>query len=446
VKKRQQWVLTSMLALSVIASGCGGGNNGGNTPADGGNAAKPGTDNGGTASAQTITLKFWGGVPEEAGPLDMVKAWNESNPNVQVEYVRYVNDDSGNLKLDTALVAGENIDLYTNYAKFMLEKRVQAGGALNLSELEGYDIDAKMGEQAKGWQFDGSYYGLPTVSSKNFIWLNKDALDAAGLPVPPLDWTQSDLAEYAKKLKEGRPYGYVQPTSMFTFNMDGELQNEFVKDGKSNLDTPVTRASLETWHKMMHEDKSMPTYGEQVATKLPVDASFLKGEAAMFGAGNWIFRNANNLTDYPREFKIAFATVPRPDGARADFKGEGGLSDVVAINPKSAYKEEAWEFLKWYADEGVAYLSKGGRIPASGQIDAAATQAKLVEGHEDLYDLESLANVLFGGQESYINTVPVQLNDLRTEELENYFLNSNDLDKTMENIVKRHNALIARGG
>ena len=444
MRGKQKLLLTSMLALSVFASGCGG-NNGGGT---GGNTepVTPDANAGsGTENAQTITLKFWGGVPEEAGPMDMVQAWNEANPNVQVEYVRYVNDDSGNLKLDTALVAGESIDLYTNYAKFMLEKRVQAGSALNLSELEGYDIEGKMGEQVKDWQFDGSYYGLPTVSAKTFIWMNKDALDEVGLPLPPLDWTQSDLAEYAKKLSEGRPYGYVQPTSMFVFNIDGELQNEFVKDGKSNLDTPVVRGSLETWHRMMHEDKSMPTYGEQVATKLPVDASFLKGEAAMFGAGNWIFRNANNLTDYPREFKIAFAAVPRPDGAREDFRVEGGLSDVVAINPNSAYKEEAWEFLQWYADEGVTYLSKGGRIPASGQIDASVTQAKLVEGNEELYDLESLGNVLFGEQESYINTVPVQLNDLRSEEIENYFLNSSDLDRTMENIVKRHNALIERG-
>ncbi len=450
MKAKFKWALPGLLALMVFASGCG--NSGGGAESGNGNGNSNGgatataTEGGGEAAGKTITLKFWGGVPEEAGPLDMVKAWNDANDDVKVEYVRFVNDDSGNLKLDTALVAGENIDLYVSYAKFMVEKRVQAGSALNLSQLKGYDIEGKLGEAVKAWKFEDGYYGLPTVSSQSFIWLNKDALDAAGLPLPALDWTQSDLAAYAKRLSQDTTYGYVQGTNMFSFNMDGELQNDFVKDGKSNLDTPVTRGSLEVWHKMMHEDKSMPTYGEQVATKMPVDASFLKGEAAMFGAGNWIFRNANNLTDYPREFKIAFAAVPRPDGARSDFRMEGGLSDVVSINPKSAYKDEAWKFLQWYADEGVTYLSKGGRIPASGQVDDSVTMAKLVEGNEQLYDLDSLKNVLFGNQETYINTVPVQLNDLRAEEMENYFLNSRSLDQTMENIVKRHNDLIKRNG
>lgn len=434
---RYGW-LAGLTALLIIASGCSS-KDGSGTPA----GAAEGTNSGGQ-NGKTITLKFWGGVPEEAGPLDMVKAWNEANPGVQVEYVRYVNDDSGNLKLDTALVAGENIDLYTNYAKFQLEKRVQSGGAQNLSELGGYDIEAAMGEQAKAWQFDGSYYGLPTVSSKSFVWLNKDKLDAAGLKLPDNNWTQSDLAEYAKVLSKDSTYGYVQGTNMFPFGMDGELQNEFVKDGKSNLDHPVTRGSLEGWYKMMHEDKSMPAYGEQIATKLQVDASFLKGEAAMLGSGNFIFRNANNLTDYPRDFKIAFATIPRPDGAREDFRLEGGLSDVVAINPNSAYKEEAWKFLQWYADEGVAYLTKGGRIPASAKIDNSQTQAKLVAGFEELYDQESLERVLFGGQDTYINTVPVQLNDLRMEEMEHYFLKDKTLDETFQSMVKRHNELIAR--
>ncbi|GGF90537.1 bicyclomycin resistance protein [Paenibacillus albidus] len=435
MKKASYAWFAGLTALLIFASGCSGNN--GASPAAGGAGSAGG-------NSKVIKLTFWGGVPEEAGPTDMVKAWNEANPDVQVEYVRYVNDDSGNLKLDTALVAGESIDLYTNYAKFQLEKRVQSGGALNLSELDGYDIEGVMGEQAKAWQFDGSYYGLPTVSSQSFIWLNKNKLDAAGLGLPETNWTQSDLAEYAKVLSKDSTYGYVQSTNMFVFNMDGQLQNEFVKDGKSNLDNPVTRSSLEAWYKMMHEDKSMPAYGEQIATKLPVDASFLKGEAAMLGSGNFIFRNANNLTDYPRDFKIAFATIPRPDGARDDFRVEGGLSDVIAINPKSAYKEEAWKFLKWYADEGVVYMTKGGRIPASKKIDATETQAKLIAGFEDLYDLDSMKKVLFGDQETYINTVPVQLNDLRMEEIEHYFLKGRTLDETVQNIAKRHNELIAR--
>lgn len=56
-----------------------------------------------------------------------------------------------------------------------------------------------------------------------------------------------------------------------------------------------------------------------------------------------------------------------------------------------------------------------------------------------------MERVLFGGEDTYINTVPIQLNDLRMEELEHYFLKDKTLDETFQSIGKRHNELIARG-
>lgn len=33
--------------------------------------------------------------PLESGPQEAVDAWNKANPNIKLEYVRYVNDDVG---------------------------------------------------------------------------------------------------------------------------------------------------------------------------------------------------------------------------------------------------------------------------------------------------------------------------------------------------------------
>lgn len=79
-----------------------------------------------------------------------------------------------------------------------------------------------------------------------------------------------------------------------------------------------------------------------------------------------------------------------------------------------------------------------------GKVEDSVTLAKLVEGNEALYYLDSLKTVLFGGQQTYTNTIFVQLNDLRAEELESYSLNATTLDQSMANIVKRHEALIAQ--
>ena len=71
------------------------------------------------------------------------------------------------------------------------------------------------------------------------------------------------------------------------------------------------------------------------------------------------------MKDFPRDFKIAFATVPKVTKEQANFKYPGGLGDVISINPNSKNKEQAWKFLKWYADGGMMPLAAGGRIPSS---------------------------------------------------------------------------------
>ncbi|MEF9864590.1 MAG: hypothetical protein RR777_06555, partial [Christensenellaceae bacterium] len=60
-----------------------------------------------TAESKTVTLQFWGAIPPENGPAELVDNWNASHPEIQVEYTRFVNDDAGNMKLETALIGGE---------------------------------------------------------------------------------------------------------------------------------------------------------------------------------------------------------------------------------------------------------------------------------------------------------------------------------------------------
>ena len=59
-----------------------------------------------------ITLRVWGGVPAEAGPQASIDLFNEAfkDKGIQAEYERFVNDDTGNLKLETSLLAGNDVD------------------------------------------------------------------------------------------------------------------------------------------------------------------------------------------------------------------------------------------------------------------------------------------------------------------------------------------------
>lgn len=443
--KRLASLLSLLLIVALIAVGCASGNNGNSGASNDNDPAAGGSNSGGKAN-EKIKLTMWGGVPAEAGPQAVVDAWNDENPDIQVEYVRFVNDDDGNLKLDTALMTGQNVDLYVGYDLTRLKKRVDAGVALDLSGFTDYDIVGKIGPDAESWTIDGKFYGIPTKKSVTFVALNKDMLDEAGLPVPT-EWTWEELREYAAALTTEGRYGFVQHMEVFANPMDAVLAKEgYVKDdGTSNMDHPAISQWMETLIAMMNEDKSTPTYGEQVTSKMPVENLFLNGEAAMLNVGEWLIRSSNNLTDFPRDFTIAFAPVPRLVEDPSDHLTNGGLGDIVSINPKSEHVEAAWEFLKWYTDGGMMPMAAGGRLPASNAVDQEEAMASLLGDVGDTYDIASLQYVLFEDETpTYVRSLGQEVIDARKQEYERFFLGDQTLEQTIANIVKRHNEFIAK--
>lgn len=65
---------------------------------------------------EPVVLQFWGAIPPENGPQELVDNWNAAHPDIRVEYTRFVNDDGGNTKLETALLAGE-VDVFITYPR-----------------------------------------------------------------------------------------------------------------------------------------------------------------------------------------------------------------------------------------------------------------------------------------------------------------------------------------
>lgn len=440
--KKANWLAggLSLMMMIGVTAGCGGTSDNSSSPSAAPATAGASQAPSAPAAGKTVKLKMWGGVPPESGPQAVVDAWNKQNPDIQVTYERFVNDDPGNLKLDTALMTGQEADLFVNYSYSKLQKRKEAGLALDLSSFTDYNVDEKMGTDAKLWQIDGKYYGIPTKKNMSFVWLNKDALDAAGLAVPPLDWTWDDMKDYAAKLKTDKRWGLLQHEANYMEQVDsGTAALGFVKpDGTSNLNNPLASKGYEVAYEMQ-KAKTMPAYGEQMTSKMPTDTMFLKGDAAMLYAGEYIFRSANNLKDNPRTFKIAFATVPKLTKNENEFKYPAGLGDVVSINAKSPNKEAAWKFLKWYADGGMLPMATGGRIPSSKAVNADEAIKLLLSGVDSTYDLDSLKKVVFGTFPTYVSSLEQQVVDLRKEEYEKYFLGKQDLKTTLENMAKRHN-------
>src|SRR5690625_999129 len=394
------------------------------------------------AALDPTVLTLWGGVPKEAGPQAVVDLWNSQNSDVKLKYVRYSNDDEGNLKLDTALLNEQDVDLFFNYFSSNYKQRVKMDVVENLSALNIFDIEEKMGHEAVEWKVDGSYYGIPTKKNYYFILLNKDELDKKGLTVPE-DWTWDELRDYAKELTTDNQWGFVQYDFVLPYPIDGALGSEgYVKsDQTSNFDHPLVSDYLQLVYDMMYIDQSTPLLEDQITGKMPIDTMFVKGEAAMLFGGEWVLRYINHTqqSDYP-EFEVAFAPIPKMNKDQDDFQYIGGLGDAISINKNSSHKEEAVEFIKWYVDEGMEMMAIGGRLPAS--IDADLDQAiSLLRGEHHRFNGESLDHIIYGNNTTQLS-LEQELIDLRKREIEKYLYGITTLEETIHHLVEGHHQMM----
>lgn len=438
------------LAVSVLVTGCS------KTP-EASRSAAASVAPAATAAAATpesqkpVTLKFWGGVPPESGPQNAVDAWNKANPNIKVEYTRYVNDDPGNLKLETALLSNTDApDIYMNYGDDKITKRQAAGMAEPLDDLiakVGFDVEGIIGASNIKKFADGKYYYLPANKNLGAVLFNKKALDEAGEKLPTA-WTWDDFSAMATKLNKGDRKGTMLDPALSWFG-DLVLQTSkpqdwsIAADGTSNFNSPAMKKGLELQQGL--ESKGvMMKYSEAVAGKITVQNELLTGKAAMTASQIYIIRYIKDTKSFPHDFKVSFAPYPQFT-AGGNVNPGGGMGDYMSINKNSKNKEASMKFISWYLQEGNMAMVPGGRIPTSKKADAAKIASILIGDAKDLIDEESLKSLLAGSYTfptSYNVPVPTELKAILKEEMEKYLLGAQPLDKALETMKTRSDASI----
>ena len=406
-----------------------------------------------------VTLRFWGGVPPEAGPQASVDLFNEqyADKGIRVEYERFVNDDTGNLKLETNLLSGDGVDLYMTYTTDILAKRAEGNMALDLSELierDGFDLTQYGGSLMESYYINGNPYCVPTKLDQYGIVLNKDMFDAAGIPIPT-EWTFDEFREVAKKLTHGE--GQDKVYGMF-WNSQQDLtyilsylvaqtnggDPMYLSETESAFTDPVLLAAVELIYNMMNVDGSSPTHADSVTQKLSQEGVFLAGKSAMT-IGPWMVRSIKDLDNYPHDFVTAFAPYPVYAEGQRNFT-QGGYGDMLCINPKSEHIEEAWEFIKWYATEGMLPVVEGGRVPCFNTYDPAEVTAAFLKGGEELLDSETTMTVLINPADNYaapsITNHSAEIKRVFTEEMETILLGDETPAEGMAKAKERADAIL----
>ncbi|MCL2034818.1 MAG: sugar ABC transporter substrate-binding protein [Oscillospiraceae bacterium] len=448
LKKQFLSFLVTVILIGSIFSGCGTGSDTPNSPAaENQESSSTEAETPIASSMEPIILRMWGGVPPESGPQATIDLFNETfaDRGIQAEYERFVNDDTGNLKLETSLMAGNDVDLYMSYGISQLQQRASGNMALDLTDLiarDGFDMFGTFSSMAEAYYIDGRPYSLPTKLDQYGIVLNKTMFDAAGIPIPS-SWTVDEFREVAKQLTHGegqdKVYGMFWNSQQEIGYVFGYISvqtlggSPFYKAGglEANINDPVNIRAVSLVNDMMNVDGSSPTHTDSVTQKLSQEAMFLTGKSAMT-IGPWMVRSIKDKEQFPHDFETAFA--PYPTAGDKNFT-QGGYGDHLCLNPKSQNIDAAWELAKWYAQEGMLPVVAGGRVPSANTYNPDDVVSAFLSGAEDHIDAESAKNILIIPATNY--AVPAYSNKLPeidkkvNEELEAIFTGQKTVEEAL---------------
>lgn len=345
-------------------------------------------------------LVVWGGVAPESGPQALVDAFTTKYPNIEVSYVRYVNDSEGILKLDTALQGGVPIDVFFSYGTIDVVRRSQAGLAMDLTDLAAKEDLTKdlVQDEPVSTLVDGKLFSIPTTYFPNFVVINEDAMEKAGLDIP-FDWTIEDYHEAAQAFKDlGFHVGAYNVPRHAAAALGGDY---LYKEGaeESNFDHPLFRKRLEdtlAWE----DDGSILTQEQMTAEGMSgyLQNHFLGGTFAMMLDGTIATRYVKDVENYPHDFRTTFRPYPAV-AAGEPFWNPGVRGDDVQISAKSNYQSAAWTFVKFWMDEGAPIISESGKISpaqfAAGPGNAELNAALFGPQGDELFNIEAFEKTFF---------------------------------------------------
>ena len=399
-----------------------------------------------------VTIQFWGGEPEESGPGAMVEAFNELDPSIQAVYTRYVNDDTGNTQLDTALQGGTGIDVYQTYANPRLGQRIDAGAVANLSPYISEDQEIQdWVDQEPEYTFAGEdgIYAIACVRSPVAVLANQAILDNAGVTIPE-NWTTEDYISISQELSGDFVYGAYTPPDIARQVIGS---NYWYKEGatESNFDHPAFRESWETHRSMIDAGSAFP-WTDVLARNLRVYQQnlFLTEQIGLWPSQYFVLRYINDTEEFPHDFITTFLPLPAPADADPVYN-TGVTGNWITMNPATEYPEEVWQFINFRLTDGARYYLTSGKQPAfPGTDEETVTAGLLGENAEDRYDVESFKQVTFDPDlilvSDTITVAGAEIDQIVQQTTDRYLIGEIDLDECVSEVKTQADEAIAAAG
>lgn len=367
----------TLAALALTACGGTGETPGTQAPTGGtSESAKP------TQPAEPVNLTFQSLSDQPAtieATAEIVKKWNEENPNIQVEIVPAGWDGIYD-KLIAQFNGGAAPDII-HYEAASIVPFARDGYLADLSEHMSDERKADIPEGIlRAVTVDDQIVAYPTELQSYMVFANTKLLAAAGVEVPTGDtMTWDQLREMSKKATangvSGLGWGLSSPTAAFMAmgpGFGGLFFEGTGTDAKINV-TDKELAIPELVHEMAYTDKSLlpVTLTLSGGKTLPY---FYDGQIAMTIQGS--YQAANIVTDAPAGFE--WTVLPPLEGTVS--AEQAANPQTLSVNVDSEHVAESVQFIEYFTStDNLAAINKADAlIPATKSAQEAL--ATMMEG------------------------------------------------------------------
>ncbi|CAM4445971.1 ABC transporter substrate-binding protein [Paenibacillus tarimensis] len=386
-KRSTLWTLIMTITLTFALAAC---SSGGNEPANqgtGGNTTTNTVDSGsgGEGGDVTLRLMWWGSQTRHDLTMEVIKLYQEKNPNVKIE-TEFTGFDGYWEKL-AAMVAGNNMPdvLQMNFGEYM----TQYAGKDVLADLQPFvesgTIDvSKINEGLmESGQANGKLLGIPLGMNALTVIYDEQMLKDAGAKVPDLNWTWDDwkAAAEAVHAKTGE-YGTqgFETGNVFEYYARQHGQKLFNDDATGlGFDDQL----LADYFQMTFEQQEKGTYP---TLDVIMQHEAIEDQLIVHGKAPFDFRWSNQVVALTKAAgrPLKLAPLPGPDTAKGMYLKPAMF---FSISKKSQQQEEAAKFIDFFINDVEANKIMNGErgVPVNDEVREAMA-ADLDETNKMIFD------------------------------------------------------------
>lgn len=303
-----------------------------------------------------------------ASVKEIVAAWNEANPDVQVEY-QQVDWGSINDYLITSFETQAVPDVF-HYESTQIKDFGARGYLTDLAPLLSEDLrsDVVEGAWATVEGESGEYWGVPFLWESRIVLYNQDLLEAEGIEPPTVDdpWTWEEYRDASLQLTKdtdgdgeidqwGSAVGLSSPVN-FVLNLSVGFGGQYFyeEDGEWVVRVgDAEKAFLTLMMDMLYENPSIAQDGVGLSGP-ELFPGFFEGRYAMLpGIGVWARQQI--VESGPQDFN--WGVLPP---LKAETQDQGSSTQTLSIPAASPNQEAAAQFVEFFLNsQNMATLAQG---------------------------------------------------------------------------------------